>query len=302
VHLAHPLGVKAFEYRRVKNDVRDATDLADLLRMGRLQEAWIAPPATRELRELVRHRAKLVGLRSHCKAEVHAVPSIGEGLDGTNSGVLRVPFPGGAISFESQASSANESAWVVHGAEKVRIELRHLARSDVAASVDRGCATPDQSCCHTLTEETTGRKERLALSTLKESCAALAFRTRVRTYRRGMTDNLLTSDDWIPAACTLPTVEQPLRRAEFDALFAEDVTSVTQVSPEQMRFELRADPGAAARAADLAVRETGCCSFFTFDLSISDGRVAMTVTTSAAHAVVLAALRDRAATRVGGRG
>jgi transposase len=73
VHLAHPLGVKAFEYRRVKNDVRDATDLADLLRMGRLPEAWIAPPDTREVRELVRHRAKLVGLRSHCKAEVHAV-------------------------------------------------------------------------------------------------------------------------------------------------------------------------------------------------------------------------------------
>jgi transposase len=47
--------------------------LADLLRMGRLPEAWIAPPATRELRELVRHRAKLVGLGSHCKAEVHAV-------------------------------------------------------------------------------------------------------------------------------------------------------------------------------------------------------------------------------------
>ena len=33
VHLAHQLGVKAFEYRRVKNDERDATDLADLLRM-----------------------------------------------------------------------------------------------------------------------------------------------------------------------------------------------------------------------------------------------------------------------------
>ena len=73
VHLAHPLGVKGFAYRRVKNDVRDAADLADLLRMGRLPQAWIAPPATRELRELVRHRAKLVGLRSHCKAEVHAV-------------------------------------------------------------------------------------------------------------------------------------------------------------------------------------------------------------------------------------
>lgn len=73
VHLAHPLGVKGFAYRRVKNDVRDACDLADLLRMGRLPEAWIAPPATRELRELVRHRAKLVAWRSGCKCEVHAV-------------------------------------------------------------------------------------------------------------------------------------------------------------------------------------------------------------------------------------
>jgi hypothetical protein len=50
VHLAHPLGGKGFRYRRVENDVRDAGDLADLLRMGRLPEAWIAPPATRELR------------------------------------------------------------------------------------------------------------------------------------------------------------------------------------------------------------------------------------------------------------
>src|SRR4051794_7546133 len=73
VHLAHPLGVKGFTYRRVKNDVRDAADLADLLRMNRLPEAWIAPPPVRELRELVRYRAKLVALRSGLKAQVHAV-------------------------------------------------------------------------------------------------------------------------------------------------------------------------------------------------------------------------------------
>jgi len=73
VHLAHPLGVKMFALRRVKNDERDAADLADLLRMGRLPEAWIAPPATRELRGWVRHRAKLVGLRSSVKCQVHAV-------------------------------------------------------------------------------------------------------------------------------------------------------------------------------------------------------------------------------------
>jgi transposase len=73
VHLAHPLGVKGFTYRRVKNDVRDAADLADLLRMGRLPEAWVAPPGVRELRELVRHRIKLVHVRSGLKAGVHAV-------------------------------------------------------------------------------------------------------------------------------------------------------------------------------------------------------------------------------------
>ncbi len=72
VHLAHPLG-NNWGHRRVKNDERDATDLVDLLRMGRLAEGWIAPPATRELRELVRYRAKLVALRSGLKAQVHAV-------------------------------------------------------------------------------------------------------------------------------------------------------------------------------------------------------------------------------------
>ena len=72
VHLAHPLG-NNWGHRRVKNDERDATDLVDLLRMGRLAEAWIAPPALRELRELIRYRAKLVHLRTSLKAQVHAV-------------------------------------------------------------------------------------------------------------------------------------------------------------------------------------------------------------------------------------
>jgi transposase len=57
----------------VKNDLRDAEDLADLLRMGRLAEAWIAPKEVRELRELVRYRAKPVSLRTNCKLQVYAV-------------------------------------------------------------------------------------------------------------------------------------------------------------------------------------------------------------------------------------
>jgi transposase len=72
VHLAHPSG-NDWRNRRVKNDERDAGDLADLLRLGRLAEAWIAPPAVRAVRELVRYRAKLVQLRAGFKAQVHAV-------------------------------------------------------------------------------------------------------------------------------------------------------------------------------------------------------------------------------------
>jgi len=73
VHLAHPLGIKGFTNRRVKNDERDAADLADLLRMGRLPEAHTAPEPVRALRELVRHRAKLARWRSAVKNSIHAV-------------------------------------------------------------------------------------------------------------------------------------------------------------------------------------------------------------------------------------
>jgi transposase len=54
VHLAHPLGMKALRKRkRVKTDPADAYELANLLRLGSLPEAYISPPDLRELRELV---------------------------------------------------------------------------------------------------------------------------------------------------------------------------------------------------------------------------------------------------------
>ncbi|MGX8904739.1 IS110 family transposase [Streptomyces netropsis] len=65
--------MKAFTYRRVKKDERDAADLADLLRLGRLPEAWLAPSATRELREIVRGRHKLTALRTNCRNQAHGV-------------------------------------------------------------------------------------------------------------------------------------------------------------------------------------------------------------------------------------
>lgn len=73
VTLAHPRGVASMQGRRAKTDKLDATELADLLRLGRLATAWIAPPEIRELRELVRYRHKLVHDRAAVKASIHAV-------------------------------------------------------------------------------------------------------------------------------------------------------------------------------------------------------------------------------------
>src|SRR5690348_18224291 len=43
VHLAHPLGVKMFSYRRGKDDQPAAWGLGDRLRVGRLPQARAAP-------------------------------------------------------------------------------------------------------------------------------------------------------------------------------------------------------------------------------------------------------------------
>ena len=74
VHLAHPYGMKAMrKRRRVKNDARDAYELANLMRLGSLPEAYIAPPQLRELRELVRHRRQLVKSSTSVKNGIRAL-------------------------------------------------------------------------------------------------------------------------------------------------------------------------------------------------------------------------------------
>ena len=73
VHLAHPLRVRAIAAARVKTDAVDAPTLAHLLRTGLLPEAYIAPPELRDLRDLLRHRATLVHLRTSVKNRVHAL-------------------------------------------------------------------------------------------------------------------------------------------------------------------------------------------------------------------------------------
>ncbi|MGH3309106.1 MAG: hypothetical protein ACRDP3_00695 [Streptomyces sp.] len=100
---------------------------------------------------------------------------------------------------------------------------------------------------------------------------------------------------WVPAACTLPTAEQPLRVAEFDALFSESLLGVNTLSATRLQLVLDGTEAVAESARDLATRESGCCSFFTFDFARdADDRLLMDVTVPEAQAAVLAALADRA--------
>jgi hypothetical protein len=68
-----PAGREGVQLPPGENDERDSADLADLLRMDRLPEAWIAPHQVREVRELTRYRIKLAGMRTSCKDQVHGV-------------------------------------------------------------------------------------------------------------------------------------------------------------------------------------------------------------------------------------
>jgi len=105
----------------------------------------------------------------------------------------------------------------------------------------------------------------------------------------------MTGDDqgWVPETCTLPTVERPLRRAEFDQLFATALRGQQRLSPTELRWRL--DQSAEATARDLTTRESSCCSFFSFTLAPDGDAVRVDVRVPAAHVDVLDALADRAA-------
>lgn len=97
---------------------------------------------------------------------------------------------------------------------------------------------------------------------------------------------------WVPEACTLPRVDQPLRLSEFDELFATSLRGLLRVSPTLLRWSL--EPAAEDVARDLTARETECCSFFNFTFS-SPGEVLMVdVEVPSAQVAVLDALETRA--------
>jgi len=73
VRLAHPAKLRLIAESSSKTDRSDAHLIADMLRMGRLPEAYLAPAEVRQLRELTRGRQSLVRTRTGLKNRVSAL-------------------------------------------------------------------------------------------------------------------------------------------------------------------------------------------------------------------------------------
>ncbi|MFR9777501.1 hypothetical protein ACL02O_15770 [Micromonospora sp. MS34] len=99
-------------------------------------------------------------------------------------------------------------------------------------------------------------------------------------------------EGWVPQSCTLPTVERPLRVAEFDELFRTGLRRQRRVSPTRLRWELAV--GAEAMVRDLTARESRCCSFFAFTVTPVAGAIRVDVAVPEAYVGVLDALAARA--------
>jgi len=134
-HLVHPLRCKAIASARLKNDKVDAAILAQLLRADLLPEAWIAPPAVRQLRALLRHRAGLVRLRTQQQNRIHAVVA-DFGYDRSGS-YLSGPGRGWLAGLELPAVSreiVTDALAVIDGlaplTNRIDIELRQHAKTD----------------------------------------------------------------------------------------------------------------------------------------------------------------------------
>jgi hypothetical protein len=100
-----------------------------------------------------------------------------------------------------------------------------------------------------------------------------------------------TADNWVPAECTLPTVEQPVRLAEFDEFFRTSVQRSTRTRTTVL--DLVISPESEASARNLAEREAGCCSFFHFDFEPTEDGLVMRIGVREDHVDVLDALQAR---------
>lgn len=118
--------------------------------------------------------------------------------------------------------------------------------------------------------------------------ATSAARPTLRTETRTMSGWVLTD------ACTLPTVEQPMRLAEFEELFDSSLRGMRRESSGWLRLWLAGGGHVASRARDLTAREAECCSFFDFTVDHDGNEVVVDVRVPSDREMVLDGLAAQA--------
>jgi transposase len=126
LHLVHPWKTRAIASARIKHDRLDSRVLAELLRTGFLAEAWIAPRAVREQRQLLRYRVHTVQWATRAKNSIHGVLN----RNGIRS-PLRSPFGPRGRPFLEEVELPGTDRWEVDGQlERLDLLQRQLAELD----------------------------------------------------------------------------------------------------------------------------------------------------------------------------
>jgi transposase len=119
LHLVHPWKTRAIASARIKHDRLDSRVLAELLRTGFLAEAWSAPPAIREQRQLLRYRVHTVQWATRAKNSVHGILN----RNGIRS-PRRSPFGPRGRQFLGEVELPATDRWEVDG-QLARLDLLH---------------------------------------------------------------------------------------------------------------------------------------------------------------------------------
>lgn len=126
-HLAHPPAVRVMAKHQAKTDRCDADRLGEFYLLGKLPESYLAPPEVRQLRERIRYRMALSGLRQGVKNRVHALLH----RRGVTHGFSDL-FGAGGQAFLQTLTLPEASQEVLRGylrlLEQIRVQLEEVER------------------------------------------------------------------------------------------------------------------------------------------------------------------------------
>lgn len=125
VSLAHPLKVKAIASAKVKTDKIDSSILSDLLRADLLPTSYVPPEEIRFLREILRHRIRLVRDRAQVKNRIRAI-------------LIKINYPGiGACNIASAKAKAALQKLVVPAMYRISMEDSILQMEGLTQQIKR---------------------------------------------------------------------------------------------------------------------------------------------------------------------